>query len=93
MTAKTLFLTSDDLPTALATTLAASVSTQAAKAPIAIDEPRAPGTGGKAGRLMTEEEKKRVRIAIQNATSAEEIRKLERSLKEGWMPPVGPVGA
>ena len=35
---------------------------------------------------MTAEEKERVRLAIANAKSAEEIRKLERSLKDGWVP-------
>ena len=41
---------------------------------------------GKAGRLMSAEEKERVKAAIVNAVSAEEVRKLERSLKEGWVP-------
>ena len=35
---------------------------------------------------MTAEEKERVKAAIANATSVEEVAKLERSLKEGWMP-------
>lgn len=42
---------------------------------------------------MTEEEKARVRAAIAAAKSAEEIQKLERSLREGWVPNVNPVGA
>jgi len=88
--AKSLFLTPDSLPTALATTLAATKSTAASKLAAAsantlIDEPK-PATAGKAGRLMTTEEKERVRLAIANAKSAEEIRKLERSLKDGWVP-------
>ena len=47
----------------------------------------------KAGRLMTKEEAQRVRAAIAAATSAEEIQRLERSLREGWVPNVNPVGA
>lgn len=42
---------------------------------------------------MTEEEKARVRAAIKAANSAEEIQKLERSLREGWVPNVSAVGA
>lgn len=59
------------------------------------DEPKAASAliPGKAGRLMTEEEKARVRAAIAAAKSAEEIQKLERSLREGWVPNVNPVGA
>jgi U2 small nuclear ribonucleoprotein A' len=91
--AKTLFLTPDSLETALASQLANTVTTNAAKAAAAsiIDEPRnasssaGPG-GGKAGRLMTAEEKARIKAAIAKATSAEEIKALERSLREGWIP-------
>jgi len=83
--AKTLFLTPDDLPTALATTIAGTVTTVSARVAVSTDEPKA-AAPGKAGRLMTAEEKERVKAAIANATSAEEVRKLERSLKEGWLP-------
>ncbi|KAF8528074.1 L domain-like protein [Hysterangium stoloniferum] len=83
--AKTLFLTPDDLPTALATTISATVTTVSAKIAVSTDEPKA-AVPGKAGRLMTAEEKERVKAAIVNATSTEEVRKLERSLKEGWLP-------
>lgn len=36
---------------------------------------------------MTAEERERVKAAILKATSAEEIRRLEKTLKEGWVPP------
>jgi len=84
--ALTLFLTQDKLPTALATTLQSTVSSKRAAAPAPIDEPRATVASGKAGRLMTEEERTKVKLAIANAHSAEEIRKLEQQLQEGWIP-------
>lgn len=83
--AKGLFLTQDNLPTALATSISTTVTAPSAKAVVSTDEPK-PVIPGKAGRLMTAEEKERVKAAIANATSADEVRKLERSLKEGWMP-------
>ena len=47
----------------------------------------------KAGRLMTDEEKSRVRAAIAAAKTTEEIQRLERSLREGWVPDTSQVGA
>ncbi|THH12164.1 hypothetical protein EW145_g158 [Phellinidium pouzarii] len=91
--AQALFVTPDNLLTALATTLSTTVSTNTAKVTSHADEPRAVSATVKAGRLMTEEEKARVRAAIAAANSAEEVQKLERSLREGWMPSVNPVGA
>jgi U2 small nuclear ribonucleoprotein A' len=35
---------------------------------------------------MTAEEKERIRQAIENADSAEEIRRLEGLMREGWVP-------
>lgn len=84
-------MTQDDLPTALATSLQSAVTNAAAKAAliaVAVDEPR-PGPAmipGQSGRLMTAEEKQKIKTAIANAKTAEEIKKLERSLKEGWIP-------
>jgi len=84
-------LTQDDLPTVLATSLQSTVTTAAVKAALlaaAVDEP-SPSLAmipGKAGRLMTAEEKQKVKMAIANAKSAEEIKQLERNLKEGWIP-------
>ncbi|KAG8759607.1 U2 snRNP complex subunit [Serendipita sp. 396] len=86
---ETLFLTPDSLETALASQLAATVTTNAAKAAVAatLDEPRASGSNaGRAGRLMTAEEKARIKAAIARAASAEEIKALERKLREGWVP-------
>jgi U2 small nuclear ribonucleoprotein A' len=44
--------------------------------------------GGK-GRLLTPEEKAKVREAIKNASSVEEIRRLENVLSEGRLPEGG----
>lgn len=92
--AKALFLTPDKLPTALATTISTTVSTNTSKAAVSTDEPKPASVApGMAGRLMTEEDKVKVRAAIADAKNAEEVRKLERSLREGWLPSVNPVGA
>ncbi|KAF9243910.1 L domain-like protein [Melanogaster broomeanus] len=92
-TGKSLFLTAEGLPTALATTISTTVSKHGAKAAITIDEPKAAPLAGMAGRLMSKEEADRVKQAIAMATSIEEIRRLERSLKEGYMPSMEAVGA
>jgi U2 small nuclear ribonucleoprotein A' len=85
--AQSLFITGDKLPTALATSLSSSVSSHRVTAPAAIDEPRtSTATSGKAGRLMTDEERAKVKLAIAQAKSAEEVRKLEQQLQEGWIP-------
>ncbi|RDX56195.1 L domain-like protein, partial [Lentinus brumalis] len=77
--AKALFLTADNLPTQLATTISQTVSTHSSKPPVTTDEPK-PAPQGKAGRLMSKEEADKVREAIARATSVEEIRRLERML-------------
>ena len=92
--ALTLFLTPDGALNALGTTLSTSVSKGAPKIAVLADEPKLLATtAAKAGRLMTEEEKARVRAAIAAASTADEVRKLERSLREGWVPSINPVGA
>ncbi|KAG5648228.1 hypothetical protein DXG03_006185 [Asterophora parasitica] len=91
--AKTLFLTADNLPTALATTFSTTVTTQSTKALLTSDEPKPAALPGKAGRLMSKEDQEKVKAAIAKATSVEEIRKLERSLREGYMPELETVGA
>nr|QXO15396.1 U2 small nuclear ribonucleoprotein A' [Pleurotus tuber-regium] len=91
--AKALFLTADNLPTALATTLSTTVSTHSAKPAITMDEPKPAMPSGKAGRLMSKEDAEKVKAAIAKATSVEEIRRLERSLREGYMPEMESVGA
>jgi len=86
--AKALFLTPDDLPTALATSLTTSKATPS-KAPVTTEEEASVGTvlaAGKAGRLMTADERERVKAAILKATSAEEVRRLEKALREGYLP-------
>ncbi|KAI1797591.1 L domain-like protein [Ganoderma leucocontextum] len=90
--AKALFLTADNLPTQLATTISQTVSNHSSKPPVTTDEPK-PAPKGKAGRLMSKEEADKVREAISRATSVEEIRRLERMLKEGFLPGMDAVGA
>jgi U2 small nuclear ribonucleoprotein A' len=77
----------------LATTLSTTISTSAAKNVTVAEEPRPAVAPGKAGRLLTKDEANKVREAIAKATSAEEIRRLERSLKEGFLPSMESVGA
>ena len=86
-------MTADNLPTQLADTLSKTVSAHAAKAPVATDEPKPRSGPGKAGRLMSKEEAEKVKEAIARATSIEEIRRLERSLREGFLPDMQAVGA
>jgi U2 small nuclear ribonucleoprotein A' len=81
------------VPNALAEKTAASVSTATSRSALTTDEPRAAPTQGKAGRLMSKEEQARVKEAIAKATSVEEIRRLERQLKEGFLPDMESVGA
>jgi len=90
---KTLFLTAEGVPNALATTLSTTVSSHAGKAVLTIDEPRAAPVTGKAGRLMSKEDQDRVKAAIAKATSMEEIRRLERGLREGYLPDMESIGA
>ncbi|KAG2149766.1 L domain-like protein [Suillus cothurnatus] len=90
---KTLFLTAEGLPTALATTISTTVSKQGSKATVTLDEPKPAALSGKAGRLMSKEDAEKVKLAIAKATSIEEIRRLERSLREGYMPSMESVGA
>ncbi|KAH7929387.1 L domain-like protein [Leucogyrophana mollusca] len=92
-TGKSLFLTAEGLPTALATTISTTVSKQGAKTTVTTDEPRPAVPSGKAGRLMSKEDADKVKAAIAKATSIEEIRRLERSLREGYMPSMETVGA
>ncbi|KAG2146517.1 L domain-like protein [Suillus bovinus] len=90
---KSLFLTAEGLPSALATTISTTVSKQGSKAAITLDEPKPAALSGKAGRLMSKEDAEKVKLAIAKATSIEEIRRLERSLREGYMPSMESVGA
>ncbi|KAI5825248.1 leucine-rich repeat-domain-containing protein [Schizophyllum commune] len=93
--AKKLFLTPQGTPTSLAESLQAAVSAHGKPIPTA-EEPRAgPAAGSKfqAGRLMSKEEQERVKKAIAEAKSVEEIRRLERSLREGYLPEMESVGA
>lgn len=88
-----MFLTAENLPTALATTISTTVTAQSTKMALTSDEPKPVAQAGKAGRLMSKEDQDRVRAAIDKATSIEEVRKLERSLREGYVPELDAVGA
>ncbi|KAG6820753.1 hypothetical protein H0H93_012017 [Arthromyces matolae] len=90
---KALFVTPDGLPTALATAIQTTITTQTSKVQLTTDEPKPAMPSGKAGRLMSKEDQERVKAAIAKATSVEEIRKLERSLREGYLPEMETVGA
>ncbi|KAJ3785285.1 leucine-rich repeat-domain-containing protein [Lentinula aff. detonsa] len=85
------FLTPDNRLTALAETLSTTVSTSSTKPALTTDEPRL--AVAKAGRLMSKEDAERVKAAIAKATSIEEIRRLERGLRDGYMPEMESVGA
>ncbi|GAW03405.1 leucine-rich repeat-domain-containing protein [Lentinula edodes] len=87
------FLTPDSRLTALAETLSTTVSTSTTKTALTTDEPRPAAAMAKAGRLMSKEDAERVKAAIAKATSIEEIRRLERSLRDGYMPEMESVGA
>ncbi|KAJ7225880.1 leucine-rich repeat-domain-containing protein [Mycena pura] len=91
--AKVLFVTAENLPTALATTISTTVSTQSSKALVTTDEPKPAPLMGKAGRLMSKEDAEKVKAAIAKASSMEEVRRLERSLREGYVPEMESVGA
>jgi len=88
-----MFLTPDGLITQLGTTLSTTVSSNLAKAGLTLDEPRPMAQAGKAGRLMTMDDREKVKLAIASATSMEEIRRLERQLREGYVPEIESVGA
>ncbi|GAA5863386.1 hypothetical protein JCM1840_007509 [Sporobolomyces johnsonii] len=95
--AASLFLNPDGTPTALHTAFLAAAASGAA-APSLVNgaggaktfepgvEPAAAAASGKAGRLLTKEEKERVRQAIEGAESVEEIRRLQRMLAQGFVP-------
>ncbi|CEL52219.1 U2 small nuclear ribonucleoprotein A' OS=Neosartorya fumigata (strain ATCC MYA-4609 / Af293 / CBS 101355 / FGSC A1100) GN=lea1 PE=3 SV=1 [Rhizoctonia solani AG-1 IB] len=89
---KALFVTAEGLPTALATSIEEAASAQPTGLTFTpggddIKSDDRPGQkAGAAGRLMTAEERARVREAIANASSAEEIKRLERALRDGYVP-------
>lgn len=89
--AKQLFLTPDKLPTSLATSLSSTRTSAAAALAQQTNESLVSATArsivpGAAGRLMTAEEKERIREAIKASKNAEEVRKLEQQLREGYIP-------
>lgn len=90
--AKAMFLTAENLPTALADTLSKTVSSSAGKV-VTSEEPKLAAPTLKAGRLMSKEDAERVKAAIAKASSVDEIRRLEMSLREGYMPELESVGA
>ncbi|GAA5873594.1 hypothetical protein JCM16303_001173 [Sporobolomyces ruberrimus] len=92
--ANALFLTSDSQPTPLHQQFLSSVQTGRV-APSLSSKTFEPGveqadtttaSNGNAGRLLSKEEKERVRTAIERAESVEEIRRLQRMLAQGFIP-------
>jgi U2 small nuclear ribonucleoprotein A' len=84
--AKKLFLKSPDSKEL--SDLALSISSNAAAAAPTLKRTFVVGgatgaAGGEKGRLLNDEEKLRIRAAIQNATSLEEVKRLRRLLDEG----------
>lgn len=79
--AKELFEDSSGAPNELARKLSASTAGVSGATLAA-----AKSKGGLKGRLMTPEEKNRVVEALRQATTAEEVRKLERMLADGLIP-------
>ncbi|KAF8649722.1 hypothetical protein AX16_005494 [Volvariella volvacea WC 439] len=90
---KALFTTASGDLTAVATTISTTVSSNASKTALTTDEPKPAPLSVKAGRLMSKEDAERVKAAIAKATSMEEVRRLERSLREGYLPEMESVGA
>jgi U2 small nuclear ribonucleoprotein A' len=86
-------VTAEGLPTALATTISTTVSAHSTTATLTMDEPKAALIPGKAGRLMSKEDQEKIKAAIAKATTIEEVRKMERSLREGYLPEMESVGA
>jgi U2 small nuclear ribonucleoprotein A' len=96
--AKSLFETSDGRPSALAVSIASNATLSASKGKAPAGGAGAgtfePGqaVNGKSGRLLSAEEKKKIEKAIQNASSLEEIRRLEETLRLGYALDDGDVG-
>lgn len=89
--AKQLFLTPDKLPTSLASSLSSTRTSAAAALAAQTNESLLSSTArsiapGSAGRLMTAEEKERIKEAIRGSKNADEVRKLEQQLREGYIP-------
>ncbi|KAE9410695.1 L domain-like protein [Gymnopus androsaceus JB14] len=70
-----------------------TVSITSTKPAFMSDEPTLPKASMPKGRLMSKEDAEKVKAAIAKATSIEEIRRLERSLRDGYMPEMESVGA
>ena len=86
-------MTAEGLLTALATTISTTVSAPSTAATLTMDEPKSVVVPGKAGRLMSKEDQEKIKAAIAKATTIEEVRKMERSLREGYLPEMESVGA
>ncbi|KAI5477657.1 U2 small nuclear ribonucleoprotein A' [Pseudohyphozyma bogoriensis] len=84
--AKSLYETSTGSPTALATSIISSVPATSNTFEPGVDGAKTETAAGKAGRLLSKEEKDRVRKAIEGAGSVEEIRRLQRMLAQGFVP-------
>lgn len=85
-TAKALFLTPEKTSTALAVSLLDSATTTANGIAKTFEPGMDGETSGKAGRLLSKDEKERVRKAIEGASTVDEIRRLTRMLAQGFLP-------
>jgi len=83
--AKELFL---EAGTQNPTQLSLSISSNVPTKPVPIKSKQfIPGSNiGEKGKLLTDEERERVKKAIEKATSVEEVRRLRRQLDEGYVP-------
>jgi hypothetical protein len=84
--AKELFQTKSGEWTALAKSLSAETTANGAPHANGASRTFEPGMAEDKGRLLTAEDKQRIRAAIESAGSIEEIRKLQRALELGFVP-------
>ena len=82
--AKALFLTPP--PTSQPTALAVALLAPPTASTIAALAAKKTNGAGAGGRMMTAEEREKVKRAVMKAENVDEVRRLERMLREGWMP-------
>lgn len=90
--ARSLFVDAEDVPTELARSMGAAQANGAANGNGQAPRSRTfePGgaqlEGAKVGKGLTDEQKQRVRKAIEKAGTLEEIQRLKRMLQDGFLP-------
>lgn len=83
--AQELFETSDGRPTAAAQEIRALKTTRSDELDASNDNTFVPG-GEDKGRLLTAEDRENIRKAIMEASSVDEVARLERMLRDGFIP-------